>query len=96
MDWLLESENIVLMLKVSQYFFFLQERVVILPAYYSCDGGGLCSLSKIAFGEGFLGYLKLIVQHKADAPAMMMNIPNQPKAGLRNSVMTAITGAAAA
>jgi len=50
----------------------------------------------MALADGFFGYRKLIVQLKIEAPAMMINMPNHPKAGLRNSVMTAMTGAAAA
>ena len=50
----------------------------------------------MAFGDGWRGYFKVIAQHKVDAPAIIINIPNQPNAGLKNSVMIAITGAAAA
>jgi len=70
--------------------------LLMLVGFYRFSGGGLCSLSMMAFGEGWRGYLSVIAQHKMDAPAMIMNIPNHPIAGLRNSVMIAITGAAAA
>lgn len=50
----------------------------------------------MSFGDGLRGYFVLIAQHNMEATAMTINMPNQPKDGLKNSVMTAMTGAAAA
>ena len=75
-------------------------RAPILLFYFchqSSDGKGLSIRLRIFFGLGLFGKKHRFITALANEnDAMMVNIPNHPKAGLRNSVKMAITGAATA